>query len=1405
MADLRHPQSPTSPSPPSATTRSAPADQATAAAVNGGDSSAPAELNAPGTHPDDPTLASSDALKGIVDLEGARIAGYQLLEELHRGGQGVVYKAIQLGTKRCVALKVMLEGPFASEATRRRFEREVELAASLRHPSIVTILDSGVSEGRFYFAMEYIDGLRLDRYLAKSRPSLHDILTLFEKICAAVNYAHQRGVIHRDLKPPNILVDEAAEPHILDFGLAKPARQADPEGSTLRGLSTAGQLLGTVAYMSPEQTVGSQDVDVRSDVYSLGVVFYEALLGELPYSVEGPLGEVLRRILEDEPRRPRDLRNGSRFGQLLNDELETILLKALDKDPARRYQTAGELGRDLRRLLDGEPIEAKPAGGLYVLRKMLRRYRLQAGIAFAAFTTLVVCLVLFATLWRKASEAAARAAQQEAIAWQHEAEAQRAREEADQGRQELEQALIEQTLQRGRLAEMRGDLVLARDHYWDAHDHGSPAAQWALRQYYQNSGDVGADVLFCAREGPVSISRDGTLAAFCEFPESITVRRVADAQTRRWLRAPGRVEVLNVYADGTVCAGGAGWARLWRPDSFSPALACELPDGFVLRAIHLLNSDGLLLVSDKSIRLARSGQSGPDERLNLIGTLVGNTDCLPEQNLLAAATSAGVELVAIDEEGGLRSEVVSLRDVGSPVRYVVFSGRYLFAATAEALYRTATSGSALGVWQSAPEVPLTWKTFGEWDLLDLNPAARALVVGMRDGRILLFRRGRLEHTWQVSAGLLGLRLTPDAASVLTLDKAGTITRWEPPAPREDRRILAQPPARWAVADDSSAVLVADQEQRIYAYAPRRGSECEAIPIRRGLRRHLPGSDHLALAVSRDAERVVICADGVVRLRDRASGVAYNATWSDESAAVLKAVALTGDGQYLAFYSQSEAGDRQHVAFYRWQPRVQTSRSIDLATLLPACGPPVEFVGSAIRELAFLPGTARLAVARSNGELVLLDAEADGTAGSAASGTSPVPPPAPWMVLESPAFALSFDGRSEQLALACDDGFIRIFALADAKLKRRIRPPEPVRSLAFNPAGRVLLTLDDEGKVSILDLATGDSVLHVPLTRGQAGSLATWVGGNDAVLLGQPGGLYEHDFAQVDALIAQNVSYARQRAVARQLAEGDVERAWEQTEALQLVDPLRATGMRLLVLETALRRRSQAIPSDWLPVTASATEAAVWLRLGHAAYEGERFAEAKTWLERSAELSGTQLDASSELRIAQCRYLAGEYLAAAEAFAELSTRPDLDSTLVPAVQLEQVAALVLGQETAKARSVAARIGGVGHGFVRLDPGATGAARQIARTLTGLESAIPTVPIGLEADGPVRLLTQLAEANLRSMDSRFHDDAQFFAGELARASGQTQRAIAAYQRCIDLARDEWPSGWARYRLRQLSDGI
>ena len=209
------------------------------------------------------------------------IPGYRILKELHRGGQGVVYQALQESTKRKVALKVMLEGPFAGAASKRRFEREIELVGSLDHPGIVPIFDSGVAHGRFYYAMRYVRGESLSQYVHGRALSVDDTLGLFVKVCDAVDHAHQRGVIHRDLKPANILVDDDGQPHIVDFGLA---RIGGPDSERDRSLliSVTGQIMGTLAYMSPEQAAGRSDqVDMRSDVYALGVVLYTTNLQNL--------------------------------------------------------------------------------------------------------------------------------------------------------------------------------------------------------------------------------------------------------------------------------------------------------------------------------------------------------------------------------------------------------------------------------------------------------------------------------------------------------------------------------------------------------------------------------------------------------------------------------------------------------------------------------------------------------------------------------------------------------------------------------------------------------------------------------------------------------------------------------------------------------------------------------------------------------------------------------------------------------------------------------------------------------------------------------------------------------------------------------------------------------------------
>ena len=301
------------------------------------------------------------------------IEGYALLSELHRGGQGVVYKAVQESTRRQVAIKVLHERPDGNDSARMRFHREARVLGRLNHPNIVTIHDSGSAADQPYFVMDYVAGVSLDRYIRSVEPSVKDTLSLFVTICDAVHEAHVRGIIHRDLKPGNILVDDQGRPRILDFGLAKLA-EAEEMAPTV---TASGQFVGSLPWSAPEQVEGrSAVVDTRTDVYSLGVVFYQMLTGRFPYSMAGTAHDVMNRILRDDPVRPGTLRRG------IDDELDTIVRKCLHKERARRYDNAGHLARDLRRYLDGEPIEAKRDSGWYVFRKAVRRHRVP--VAFAA-------------------------------------------------------------------------------------------------------------------------------------------------------------------------------------------------------------------------------------------------------------------------------------------------------------------------------------------------------------------------------------------------------------------------------------------------------------------------------------------------------------------------------------------------------------------------------------------------------------------------------------------------------------------------------------------------------------------------------------------------------------------------------------------------------------------------------------------------------------------------------------------------------------------------------------------------------------------------------------------------------------------------------------------------------------
>ncbi|MCC6321781.1 MAG: serine/threonine protein kinase [Phycisphaerales bacterium] len=322
------------------------------------------------------------------------LPGYRIVREVHRGGQGVVYQAVQLTTGRHVAIKMLRAGPFAGGAELARFEREVQLLGQLEHPAIVGIIDRGAAAGSHFLVMDYIRGRSLDAYLASAKPTPRATFDLLASICEAVNAAHLRGVIHRDLKPSNIRIDDDGRPHILDFGLARSLWTGDSPGE--QGSATiTGQFVGSVPWASPEQAEGiAPRIDVRTDVYSLGVILYHALTGRFPYSVEGPVRQVLDRIASAEPARPRAV------CAACDDEIETILLRCLDKQPERRYQNAGELARDLRRYLAGEPIDAKRDSTVYLLRKHLRRHRVGVAIAAGFLGLLFAGLVLSLWLWR---------------------------------------------------------------------------------------------------------------------------------------------------------------------------------------------------------------------------------------------------------------------------------------------------------------------------------------------------------------------------------------------------------------------------------------------------------------------------------------------------------------------------------------------------------------------------------------------------------------------------------------------------------------------------------------------------------------------------------------------------------------------------------------------------------------------------------------------------------------------------------------------------------------------------------------------------------------------------------------------------------------------------------------------
>ena len=1053
-----------------------------------------------------------------AEKPGDRIGRYKLLQQIGEGGCGVVYMAEQEEpVRRRVALKVIKLGMDTKQVI-ARFEAERQALALMDHSHIAKVLDAGATEtGRPYFVMELVRGVKITDFCDENNLSTDERLKLFIQVCQAVQHAHQKGIIHRDIKPSNILVtvnDGVPVPKVIDFGIAK-ATQGRLTDHTL--FTAFEQFLGTPAYMSPEQAVmTSLDIDTRSDIYSLGVLLYELLTGKTPFDQKELLaaGLVVMRqtILEREPERPsarlstmavdaltttanRRQTEAPRLIHSVRGDLDWIVMKSLEKDRARRYETANGLAADIQRHLNDEPVNACPPSGFYRLQKAIRRNRLAFGAAGA------VALALVAGVIVSSSEAvrATRAEQQQNNL--RKAAEQSQRVEVQQ-RREAEAARAEEARQRHIASEQE---MLARRRYY--------AAQMNLASQAWEAGQIPRTMDLLETQRPRSGQED--LRGF----EWFYLWRLCNGQLICTIRAHTRqVNSVAFSPDGTLLASASvdGTIRFWDTATGvqKSLLTAPPPEGSAAMTSVAFSPDGKTLISggwDAQIRIwdvdtgtlratpskqtdwVRSLAISPDGktlavggdggmlRLLALGTgqewanLKGHVGTVtsisfsPDGTALASSIGWGDEGSFLNLWTLTNGLVQSITNIAGQTDAVAFSPDGKTLATA--------SHSEIKLWDAATsQLQYTLKGHvGPISSVAFLPDGNSLVSCGNDRTIRLWGLSQAKRENSESriigahlAGVSCLAVSKDGTILATGDTDGSIKLWNLAAARNPT--ASQVSNRFKFGDDTGtwdglqSVLVSPDGHKLYVITEH-GAEMRDIasglrlsswPQMAGRGVLSPDGKLLATTPKRD--------DGMVKLWDIADGhlLASVQAHPDSASGFFISMAFTQDGKILSSaspWSGNGSINSGGPAPKGGDPFIRLWDTHDSLKPIRAIATPSS---AGISALGSSPDGKVLAFATRHTQVLLVDA----TTGHIELGLT-----VEKGVVGVNATVFSPDGHL--LATAGDGGLVKLWDVRTGQLHTTLHGhASTVWTVAFSPDGNTVATGSDDTTVRLWDAATG---------------------------------------------------------------------------------------------------------------------------------------------------------------------------------------------------------------------------------------------------------------------------------------------------------------------------------------------